>query len=74
MGVVGYVHEAMANQQVRNFWRRVMLLEIVPTVEVPPSLGMTALQFLDVVERRFRNPNNQDALNRLATKGISRVF
>lgn len=64
------IAEAMAHPMIRQYFRKVALEEIVPHVaEVP---GMSPGQYVDLIERRFANPEIHDTVRRVAFDGSSR--
>ena len=64
------VSEAMADERIRRFFRKVERDEMVPHVEAVP--GMTPLAYLDLIESRFANPAIVDTSRRLAFDGSNR--
>ncbi len=67
---IGTIAEAMANPWIRGLFRKVAGTEIVP--HVAPVLGMTAPQYLDLIDRRFSNLLIADTTRRVAFDGSSR--
>ncbi len=64
------VSQAMEHRTILSFFRKVMTEEIVPHVDPVP--GMTPLQYMDLIERRFANPAIADTIRRIAFDGSSR--
>lgn len=64
------VPEAMADDRIRRFFRKVEAEEMVPHVHPVP--GMTPQAYLDLIESRFANPAIADTTRRLAFDGSNR--
>jgi mannitol 2-dehydrogenase len=64
------ISEAMLDPQIHAFFRKVQEEEIVP--HVVPVSGMTPLQYVNLVDRRFSNPAIVDTTRRVAFDGSSR--
>ncbi|MEM7545203.1 MAG: mannitol dehydrogenase family protein [Pseudomonadota bacterium] len=64
------IAEAMAHPLICAFLRKVVAEEIAP--DVAPVEGYTAFDYLDLVERRFANPEIADTTRRVAFDGSSR--
>ena len=60
----------MANPLIRAVFRKIEVEEIVPHVAAVPV--MTPLDYVDLVERRFANPEIRDTTRRVAFDGSSR--
>ena len=60
----------MANDTIRDVFRKIEIEEIVPHVHAVP--GMTPLQYVDLIEGRFANPEIHDTTRRVAFDGSSR--
>jgi mannitol 2-dehydrogenase len=60
----------MAHPAIAPFWRKVEQEEIVPHVADVP--GMTAADYVRLIERRFGNPAIRDTTRRVAFDGASR--
>ena len=67
---IHFVHEAMQNELVSAFLRKVEMEEIVPVV--PPVPGTDLLDYLALIERRFANPKIGDTVRRLCLDGSNR--
>ena len=67
---VDTIHGCMTHPLIRPFFCKVQADCIVPYVEAVP--GMTALAYLDLIERRFSNPAIRDTTRRVAFDGSSR--
>ncbi|WP_240484768.1 mannitol dehydrogenase family protein [Pseudoponticoccus marisrubri] len=64
------IAECMAHPEIAPFWRKVELNEIVPHVADVP--GMTAADYVTLIESRFANPAIRDTTRRVAFDGSSR--
>jgi mannitol 2-dehydrogenase len=64
------VPEAMADDRIRRFFRRVEEAEMLPHVHEVP--GMTPAAYLDLIDQRFSNPAIADTTRRLAFDGSNR--
>ncbi|MDD7971156.1 mannitol dehydrogenase family protein [Roseinatronobacter alkalisoli] len=64
------IAQTMAHDGVRAFLHRVVRDEIAP--HVAPVPGVTPLDYLDQIERRFANPEIADTTRRVAFDGSSR--
>jgi mannitol 2-dehydrogenase len=64
------IADAMAHPAIGAFFRKVQTEEIVP--HVVPVPGMTPVQYLDLIERRFANPAIVDTTRRVAFDGSAR--
>ena len=64
------IAETMVHQLIHAFLRKVVSQEIAPHVEPVP--GCTAAQYLDLIDRRFSNPEIADTTRRVAFDGSSR--
>ncbi|MBS1303094.1 mannitol dehydrogenase family protein [Loktanella sp. SALINAS62] len=64
------IAECMANPQVHALFRKVEEDEIVPHVAAVP--GMTPQAYVDLIDRRFSNPEIHDTVRRVAFDGSSR--
>jgi mannitol 2-dehydrogenase len=67
---IHFVHDAMADPQVRGFLDRLEREEIVPTV--PPVPGVDLGAYSDLIAQRFANPEVGDTIPRLAYDGSNR--
>lgn len=61
---------SMANSSIRQFLRKVVTEEIAPHVASVP--GMSPLEYLDLIDNRFSNPEIKDTTRRVAFDGSSR--
>lgn len=67
---IKFVHEALQNDNIREFLFAIETREIVPVVpEVP---GVSLVEYVDSVINRFSNPAIADTINRLCFDGSSR--
>ncbi|WP_068115611.1 mannitol dehydrogenase family protein [Tropicimonas marinistellae] len=64
------IAETMADPLIHAFFRKVEAEEIVPHVHPVP--GFTASAYLDLIDRRFSNPEIVDTTRRVAFDGSSR--
>jgi mannitol 2-dehydrogenase len=67
---IHFVHNAMADPQVRAFLDRLETEEIIPCV--PPVPGVELDAYYRLVARRFANPEIGDTIPRLAQDGSNR--
>ena len=67
---IATVADAMSNVSVRSLLRKVVTEEIAPHVAAVPD--MSALQYFDLIEERFSNPEIADGTRRVAFDGSSR--
>ncbi|MEO1749168.1 MAG: mannitol dehydrogenase family protein, partial [Pseudomonadota bacterium] len=67
---INTISGAMNDVGIRGFFNHTMIEEIVPSVR--PVKGMTPLAYLDLIERRFSNPEIIDTTRRVAFDGSSR--
>lgn len=64
------IAQSMQNPAIRALFRKVVLEEIAPHVHDVP--GMTPSAYVDLVDRRFSNPEILDTVRRVAFDGSSR--
>jgi mannitol 2-dehydrogenase len=71
-GLLGihFVHEAMADPQVRGFLDKLEREEIIPCV--PPVPGVDLQEYYQLIAQRFANPGVGDTIPRLAQDGSNR--
>lgn len=67
---IATIADAMAHPLIRGLLRKVVTEEIAPHVVAVP--GMAAQAYLELVERRFSNPQIKDTTRRVAFDGSSR--
>jgi mannitol 2-dehydrogenase len=67
---IHFVHEAMADQQIRAFLETLTEREIQPVVPPPPNTSLD--DYRDLVVRRFANPKIADTIQRLCFDGSNR--
>jgi mannitol 2-dehydrogenase len=67
---IHFVHEAMADQQIRAFLETLTKREIQPVVPPPPNTSLD--DYRDLVARRFANPKIADTIQRLCFDGSNR--
>ncbi len=67
---VATISEAMSHPAIAAFFHKVQSTEIAPHVQAVP--GMTPESYIQLVERRFRNPEIVDTTRRVAFDGSSR--
>ncbi len=66
-----FAHEAMADDPIRRFVRRMMDVDVTPILPAVPGINLT--NYKDSLIERFSNPAVKDTLLRLATEGSARV-
>ena len=64
------IAEAMAHPSIHALFRKIQTTEIAP--HIVPVPGMTPLQYVDLIERRFSNPEIVDTARRVSFDGSSR--
>lgn len=67
---IRFVHDAMADPQIRAYLRKLATEEIIPVVPPVPNTDLHA--YFDLIERRFSNPKIGDTVPRLAHDGSNR--
>ncbi len=67
---IHFVHEAMENDLVRAFLRKVEMEEVLPVV--PPVPNTSLEDYFALIERRFANPKIGDTVRRLCLDGSNR--
>jgi mannitol 2-dehydrogenase len=67
---IEFVHEAMADPLVGGFFAKLEMDEIVPCV--PPVPGVDLAAYVQLIARRFANPEIGDTIRRLAYDGSNR--
>ncbi len=67
---VEFISGCMEHPLIGRFFRKVAETEIAP--QVHPVPGMTPLAYVDLIERRFSNPQIVDTVRRVAFDGASR--
>ena len=67
---IHFVHEAMENDLVRAFLRKLEETEIMPNVPPVPDTDLN--DYFDLIERRFSNPKIGDTVRRLCLDGSNR--
>ncbi|MGZ9810796.1 mannitol dehydrogenase family protein [Pseudoroseicyclus sp. H15] len=67
---IHFVHEAMENELVRAFLRKVEEEDIIPTVPPVPDTDLQG--YFDLIETRFSNPKIGDTIRRLCLDGSNR--
>jgi mannitol 2-dehydrogenase len=60
----------MAHPLIKGLFRKIEIEEIVPHVKAVP--GMTPLEYVELIDRRFSNPEIHDTTRRVAFDGSSR--
>jgi mannitol 2-dehydrogenase len=66
-----YVHEAIADSQIRTFVGRLMDEEISPLVDAVPGIDLA--EYKKTVIERFSNPAIRDSLARIGTDASTRI-
>jgi len=64
------ISDAMAHPLIKGLLRKVCLAEVAPFVSSVPD--MTPARYVDLIDRRFTNPEIQDTVRRVAFDGSSR--
>jgi len=67
---IHFVHEAMADEQIRAFLEALTKREIQPVVPPPPNTSLD--DYRGLVARRFANPKIGDTIQRLCFDGSNR--
>jgi len=67
---INLVADCMSHPLISAFFRKVAKMEIAPHVNAVP--GMSADDYVDLVDRRFSNPEINDTVRRVAFDGSSR--
>jgi mannitol 2-dehydrogenase len=67
---IHFVHEAMADEQIRAFLEKLTKSEIQPVVPPPPNTKLD--EYRDLIARRFANPKIGDTIQRLCFDGSNR--
>ena len=67
---IHFVHEAMADEQIRAFLETLTKREIQPVVPPPPNTSLD--DYRELVARRFANPKIGDTIQRLCFDGSNR--
>ncbi|HEY8381839.1 MAG TPA: mannitol dehydrogenase family protein [Microvirga sp.] len=67
---IHFVHDAMADAQIRGFLDKLSREEIIP--QVPPVPGVNLTDYAALIARRFANPELGDTIPRLAFDGSNR--
>ena len=67
---IHFVHEAMADDQIRAFLEKLTKSEIQPVVPPPPKTSLD--DYRELIARRFANPKIGDTIQRLCFDGSNR--
>jgi mannitol 2-dehydrogenase len=67
---IHFVHEAMADEQIRAFLEKLTKSEIQPVVPPPPNTKLD--EYRELIARRFANPKIGDTIQRLCFDGSNR--
>jgi mannitol 2-dehydrogenase len=67
---IHFVHEAMADEQIRAFLEKLTKSEIQPVVPPPPNTSLD--DYRELIGRRFANPKIGDTIQRLCFDGSNR--
>src|ERR1700727_3708485 len=67
---IHFVHEAMADEQIRAFLEKLTKSEVQPVVPPPPSTSLD--DYRELIARRFANPKIGDTIQRLCFDGSNR--
>ena len=66
-----YVHEGMQHPLVRDYVRKLVTCEAIPTLSPVPGTDFN--DYLDLIEARFANPEIGDTISRLCTDSSNRL-
>lgn len=67
---VEFIFNCMEHRLIGEFFRKVAKTEIAPHIDPVP--GMTPLDYVDLIDRRFSNPQIADTVRRVAFDGSAR--
>src|SRR5271169_386155 len=67
---IHFVHEAMADEQIRAFLEKLTKSEVQPVVPPPPNTSLD--DYRELIARRFANPKIGDTIQRLCFDGSNR--
>jgi mannitol 2-dehydrogenase len=67
---IHFVHEAMADEQIRAFLEKLTKSEVQPVVPPPPKTSLD--DYRELIARRFANPKIGDTIQRLCFDGSNR--
>jgi mannitol 2-dehydrogenase len=67
---IHFVHEAMADEQIRAFLKKLTKSEVQPVVPPPPNTSLD--DYRELIARRFANPKIGDTIQRLCFDGSNR--
>ncbi|MEO1556651.1 MAG: mannitol dehydrogenase family protein [Pseudomonadota bacterium] len=67
---VEFIADCMAHPLIGDYFRKVAKSEVAP--QVAPVPGMAPLDYVDLIDRRFSNPEIVDTVRRVAFDGSSR--
>ncbi len=67
---IHFVHDAMADTEIKAFLAALTQREIMPTVPPPPNVDLEDYRLL--IDRRFSNPKIGDTISRLCLDGSNR--
>jgi mannitol 2-dehydrogenase len=67
---IHFVHEAMADEQIRAFLEKLTKSEVQPVVPPPPNTSLDG--YRELIARRFANPKIGDTIQRLCFDGSNR--
>jgi mannitol 2-dehydrogenase len=67
---IHFVHEAMADEQIRAFLGKLTKSEVQPVVPPPPNTSLDS--YRELIARRFANPKIGDTIQRLCFDGSNR--
>jgi mannitol 2-dehydrogenase len=67
---IHFVHEAMADEQIRAFLEKLTKSEVQPVVPSPPNTSLD--DYRQLIARRFANPKIGDTIQRLCFDGSNR--
>lgn len=68
---IDFVHDVMANQQIRQYLKKLTSEEIIPTLDAVP--GVKFSEYAALIESRFSNPEVKDTIPRLCQDASNRL-
>lgn len=68
---ITFVHDVMANSLIRQYLRKLVSEEIIPTLPAVPSVDFD--QYFSIIESRFSNPEVRDTVPRLCQDASNRL-
>ncbi|GAB2698064.1 mannitol dehydrogenase family protein [Aliiglaciecola aliphaticivorans] len=68
---ITFVHEVMANKLISNYLKKLVIEEIIPTLNDVPGVNFN--QYFSLIESRFSNPEVRDTVPRLCQDASNRL-